>query len=347
MGAHRLGNGTIRVPIIFEVFAITTMGDRMMGSNAKGAILALMGFAVYSLHDVIIKVLGASYQPAQILFFSVLLGFPLTTVMLIRDSSGESLKPRRPLWTWIRTAAVCLTGLSAFYAFSKLPLAQTYAIIFATPLLITVLSIPILGETVRLRRWAAVIVGLLGVMVVLRPGETELGLGHLAALVAAFSSAIASIIVRKIGHEERSIVLLLYPMLANFVIMGAWLPFIYKPMPGMHLAGLGAIAAMALIAMMCMIFAYKVGEAVVVAPMQYSQILWASLYGWFFFGESVDTATMIGAAIIIASGLYILFREGNSDASENTPVLRTRSRPETGTAPRVGAYLLRMNKRKK
>lgn len=81
-----------------------------------------------------------------------------------------------------------------------------------------------------------------------------------------------------------------------------------------------------------------------VAPMQYSQILWASLYGWFIFGERVDGATMIGAAIIIAGGLYILFREGNSDASENTPVLRTRSRAETGTAPRVGTLLKRMNR---
>lgn len=313
----------------------------MLGPNAKAALLALCGFAFFSLHDVIIKALGASYSPVQIVFFSVLLGFPLTTIVLIRDTTIDSLVPRVPFWTWLRTVSAVVTGFTAFYAFSVLPLAQTYAIIFATPLLITILSIPILGERVRLRRWAAVIVGLIGVLIVLRPGQTELQLGHLAALLSAFGGALSSIIVRKIGSEERSIVLILYPMLANFVVMGAALAFVYKPMSGLDLGGQAVIALLALIATFLVIAAYKTGEAVVVAPMQYSQILWATFYGALFFDESLDAATVIGATVIIGSGLYILFREGKSKASENRPVLETRSRPETGTAPRVGALLRR------
>ncbi|MHC0052224.1 DMT family transporter [Actibacterium sp. D379-3] len=311
----------------------------MLGHNVKGALLALAGFAVFSTHDVVVKVLGAHYSPIQIVFFMVLLGFPLISLMLIRDASGESLRPRRPWWSLLRTVAVIVTGFSAFYAFSVLPLAQTYAILFATPLLITLLSIPILGETVRLRRWLAVIVGLIGVLVVLRPGQSALGAGHLAALAAAVGSAFASIIVRKIGQEERSVVLLLYPMIGNFVVMGAALPFVYRPMPIEHLGGLALIAGFALLAMLCMIQAYKAGEAVVVAPMQYSQILWATFYGYVFFGETLDAPTVIGAAIIIASGLYILFREGRGSVSENRPVLRTRTRPETGTYPRISTML--------
>lgn len=293
----------------------------------------------FSTHDAVIKTLGGSYAPFQMLFFSVLLGFPLVTIMLLRDQTVSNLIPRHPWWTLSRTVATVITGFSAFYAFTVLPLAQTYAIIFAAPLVITVLSIPILGETVRLRRWAAVIVGLIGVLVVLRPGQTELTLGHAAALAAAFFGAYASVVVRKIGREERSAVLMLYPMVANFVLMGALLPFVYVPMPIEDLGLMGVVATLGFGATLCLIAAYRLSDAVLVAPMQYSQILWATLYGFLFFDEFPDTGTAIGAGIIIASGLYIVFRETRPDASDQTPVLRTRSRAETGTAPRVSPML--------
>lgn len=309
-----------------------------MGPNTFGALLALLAFAIFATHDVIVKTLGAVYSPFQIVFFSVMFGFPLITLMLIRDPTPGTLRPNHPWWTLARTVATVITGFTAFYAFAVLPLAQTYAILFAAPLLITVLSIPILGETVRLRRWIAVIVGLCGVIIVLRPGVTDINQGHVAALVAAISSSFASIIVRKIGRDERSAVLLLYPMLANFVVMGAILPFVYVPMPVLHLAGLGVMSALAFIASALIIAAYKAAEAVIVAPMQYSQIIWATLFGTLLFDEVPDTMTLVGAAIVIASGLYIVLREGRQQASENTPVLNSRSRFETGTVPRTSLF---------
>ena len=316
-----------------------------MGSNTKGALIALLAFAIFSTHDIIVKFLGASYSPIQIVFFSVLFGFPWMTLMLIRDTSSGNLVPRHPWWTALRTGATTLTGISAFYAFSKLPLAQVYAILFAAPLLITILSIPILGEQVRLRRWVAVLIGLAGVLVVLRPGAEPLTLGHLAALFAAVGGALASIIVRKIGKDERSVVLLVYPMMTNFAIMGAALPFVYQPMPMEHMAGIAVMSIMALIASALVIAAYKAGEAVIVAPMQYSQIIWASIFGILLFGEPIDAATLLGAVIIIGSGIYIVLREGGSDASENTPVLRTRTRTETGTSLRIGPLIRARRKR--
>lgn len=310
-----------------------------MSSNAKGALLALIAFGLFSTHDVFIKTLGAIYSPIQIVFFSVLLSFPLATIMLMRDAKPGTLVPVHPWWMALRTLGAVITGVSAFYAFSNLPLTQTYAILFATPLLITVLSIPVLGETVRLPRWAAVIVGLLGVMVVLRPGTTDLTLGHAAAIVAAFSGAFASIVVRKIGAEERTVVLLLYPMVANFLVMGIALAFVYKPMPIEHLGMLGIISVMAWISGRFIIAAYQTGEAAIVAPMQYSQILWATAYGLIFFDESPDMYTGVGAAIIIASGLFIVFRESTSGNSENKPVLRTRSRIGTPGAFRISSLM--------
>lgn len=318
-----------------------------MGSNAKGALIALITFGIYSTHDVIVKFLGADYSPVQIVFFSVLLSFPLVSLMLIRDTTAGNLRPIHPWWTALRTVSAVITGLCAFYAFSVLPLAQTYAIIFAQPLLITVLAIPILGEQVRLRRWMAVLVGLAGVIVVLRPGATELTLGHAAALVAAVFGSLSSIIVRKIGQEERSVVLLLYPMTANFIIMGCALPFVYHPMPIEHLGSVALMALLALAGGALLITAYRSGEAVIVAPMQYSQLLWATLYGAIFFDEYPDSVTLLGAVLIIGSGVYIVLREGRAKSSENTPVLRTRTRIEFGTTLRIGPVLRMMKRREK
>ncbi|MCK0151382.1 DMT family transporter [Marivita sp. S6314] len=310
-----------------------------MSSNAKGAVLALIAFGLFSTHDVFIKTLGAVYSPIQIVFFSVLLSFPLATIMLMRDAKPGTLVPVHPWWMAVRTVAGVVTGVSAFYAFAHLPLTQTYAILFATPLIITILSIPILGETVRIMRWAAVIVGLLGVLVVLRPGTTDLTAGHIAAILAAFGGAFASIIVRKIGAEERTVVMLLYPMVGNFVVMGAALAFVYKPMPIEHLGMLAVISVMAWIAARFIIAAYQTGEAAIVAPMQYSQILWATVYGLLFFDERPDLYTAVGATIIIASGLFIVFRESKVGTSKTTPVLRTRTRVGTPSTLRLSGLM--------
>ncbi|MEM0936774.1 MAG: DMT family transporter [Pseudomonadota bacterium] len=317
-----------------------------MSPNTSGALLALLAFGLFSAHDAVVKYLGGTYAPFQIVFFSVLLSFPLATILLMRDRRDGTLIPRHPWWTALRTLAAVITGVSAFTAFSTLPLAQVYAILFATPLFITVLSIPVLGEVVRLRRWAAVIVGLCGVLVVLRPGAQAMELGHLAALIAAIGASVAAIVVRKIGREERPIVLMLYPMLANVLVMGAVLPFVYVPLPGIDLAALTLIALFAFCASLLIIAAYTRAEAVIVAPMQYSQIIWASIYGALFFGEALDGQTLLGAGIVIASGLYILLREGRAETTSQRPVLQTRSRPETGTYLRVGPLIQAAEERK-
>ena len=305
-----------------------------MSSNIKGALLALASFGLFATHDAIVKTMGASYSPIQLIFFSVLFSFPIALMLLMRDPKPGTLLPVHPWWIAFRTAAAVMTGLGAFYAFSVLPLAQVYAIIFATPLLITILSIPILKEQVRLRRWIAVIVGLVGVLVVVQPGEADLTLGHLAAFAAACGSAFASVVLRKIGPDERPVVIMLYPMMANFVLMGCALAFVYEPPPVEHLGYFAGMAILGSTAGLVIIAAYKAGEAVVVAPMQYSQILWATAFGVLFFDEWPDQTTLIGTAIIMASGLYILLREGRSGASENQPVLRTKLRPDTGTTLR-------------
>jgi len=285
---------------------------------------------------VLVKSLGGTYSPIQIIFFSVLFSFPVVTLILIRQERGDSsLRPNRPVMTLARTAAVVVTALSAFTAFSTLPLAQAYALLFATPLLITLLSIPVLGERVGLRRGGAVVVGLIGVLVVLRPGSTALSIGHAAGLTAALGAATAALLMRKIGGAERTVVLLLYPLLANIAVMGAMLPMVYEPMPLADLSALAALSLLSLVATAGMIVAYRLGEAVIVAPMQYSQIVWAALYGTLIFAEPLDAPTLAGAAIVIASGTYIVLRESGATISLTRPVLGSRARLEGGIVPQL------------
>ena len=165
-----------------------------MPPNAKGSLLALSAFAIFATHDVVIKVLGGTYSPIQIIFFTVLFSFPLLTFVMIRDSKGGSLVPVHPWWTAARTVSGALGAAGAFYAFSVLPLTQVYPILFAMPLLVTVLAIPLLGERVGLHRAMAVLVGLAGVIVVLQPGAAPLSFGHAAALLGAVFSAFSSVI---------------------------------------------------------------------------------------------------------------------------------------------------------
>ena len=120
----------------------------MTPGNIKGALLALLSMGLYSTHDVIIKLLGETYPALQVLFFSALLSFPPIALLLLRDPTPATLRPRNPFWVGLRSACIVISGVCGFYAFSTLPLAQVYSILFAAPMIVTVLSVPLLGEKV-------------------------------------------------------------------------------------------------------------------------------------------------------------------------------------------------------
>jgi drug/metabolite transporter (DMT)-like permease len=310
-----------------------------LSPNSAGAVFALIGFAVFSTHDLIIKQLGSTYSTFQIVFYTALFSFPLLTLVMIRDHKPTTLRPVHPYWIAVRSLAGVVSGLSAFYAISTLPLSQFYAFIFASPLLITLLAIPILGETVRLRRGLAVLVGLVGVLIVIRPGMAPFTDGHIAALIAAFAGAMVSIITRKIGRDERGVVMILYPMMTNLIVTAMALPFVYIPVPLEHLGLLAVDSVLVLIAMSLLVKAYTHADAILVAPMQYSQIIWATIFGIFLFNEYPAWQTYLGTTVIALSGFYILRREATGNVSSNTPVSKTRTRIGHTMAMRVGDAL--------
>ncbi len=275
----------------------------------RGGLFALAGFGTFAIHDMVIKTLGGEYAAPQILFFSILFGFPIIVTQLVCDKTPGTLLPKNPGWTALRTICVVLNGLFAFYAFSVLPLSEAYAILFTMPLIITLLSVPLLGERIGMPRAAAVLTGLAGVVIVLQPSASPLDLAHLGAMGAAICGALVGIAARKIGGQERTVVLLLYPMVASFLMLGAILPFVYKPMPLEHLALTACLAVLSVTGGLLIIMAYRHAETGIVAPMQYSQIIWALIFGWLIFGESVTLIMLMGILLIAGSGVFVLIRE--------------------------------------
>lgn len=306
-----------------------------MSATFKGLAAALIAFALFSTHDALIKSLGAGYPVFQIIFFSMLFAFVPMSMMMLADKAVDNFRPRHP-WLVLSRAGLAIIAMSCgFYAFTALPLAEVYALLFAMPLLITALSVPLLGETVRAQRWAAVIVGLVGVLIVLRPGVTEFTLGHAAALLAAFANALSTVLVRKLGAKERPAVLILYPMILSMLAMSMTLPVVYVPVQLLDLGMMAAIGFLSVVAQFGTITAYKAAPAAVVAPLQYSQILWATLFGMLFFSETPDLYVGIGSAIIIASGIFVVWRESRENVSLQRPVLKSANpRFDTGPQPK-------------
>jgi len=277
-------------------------------SNLRGALLSLAAFAMFAGVDVSIKVLGAGYNPFQIIFFVSLMTVPIAAVYAMADPVQTGLRPRRPGLMALRCIAMLGAGILATYAFSVLPLAQTYAIFFTMPIFIALLCVPVMGERIDLVRGLAILAGLGGVVVALDPGTATLQWGHLAALVGAMFGAANYVIIRKTGGVERAVVLQLYPVLTQLGVAGLVLPFVYVPMPGRDLALTGFMAALGFAGYLLIIAALRRAPGIVVAPMQYSQILWAAILGALLFDEVMSGRTIAGVVVIVVAGVAIVTR---------------------------------------
>jgi S-adenosylmethionine uptake transporter len=273
--------------------------------NLVGAGLGLAAFGAYACYDASAKFLGAGYHPLQIIFAAGTMCMPLLLLYVLLDPAPGSLRPRRPGLMALRVAGTLVNFILGVWAFTLLPLAEAYAIFFTMPLFIALLAVPMLGEKIDLTRGLAVLFGLVGVIVAIDPSRTTLGWGHAAALVGALVGAMNYIIVRKTGAVERTAVLLVWPLLVLFFVTAATMPFVYLPMPAADL-GIAAFMAVALIAgVLLIIAAYRRAPAIVVAPMQYSQIGWAALLGALFFDEAIGLRLMLGMVLVAIAGFVV------------------------------------------
>lgn len=291
-------------------------------SVARSTLIALLGFATFSVHDALIKTLS-DYSLFQIGFFAVLFSFVPFTLFMAIGSKEILLRPKLTGLVAIRCCSIFGSMVFAFYAFRTLPLSEVYALIFAAPIIITVLAIPVLGESVKLYRWLAVILGFCGVIVVLGPHQQHITLGHVAGLLAACCTSVTAVVTRLIGNRESSLTLIVYPLLANLTLCGIAMIWVYQPMPGIVLLTMGGIGLLAVIGQALLIYAYRNAPAQFIAPFQYSQMVWAVVIGNLFFSETPGRNVLLGTLVIVLSGILIVWRE--LTVSSNKPILSTRN----------------------
>jgi drug/metabolite transporter (DMT)-like permease len=190
-----------------------------------------------------------------------------------------------------------------------LPIAETSATAFVSPLFVTALSIVFLGESVGVRRWLATAVGLIGVMVILRPGSNAFHAAAFFPLVSALAWACTLIMTRMLSGREHAITTMTYSSIAGACVMCALVPFVWVT-PSWHDILFGVLIGVASTAgQWIVVLAFRYGDASVLAPFSYTQLLWVSILGFLIFGEVPDIWTVVGAAFIVTSGLYTAHRE--------------------------------------
>lgn len=269
----------------------------------------LVAVVVFSIMDVLIKWTSASYPTIQIVFFRAAFAFVPLSLFIARRGGIAALRTRRPMGHVWR----CLVGVASmflgFWALAVLPLADVIAIGFAGPIFLTALSVPLLGETVGWRRWSAVVAGFIGVVVMVRPGAGVFAPEALIPVGGAVGYAFAMVMVRKLTATESIAAIVFYFTLTGTAVSGALLPFVWVTPGWVDLALLVAIGLCGGIAQLLMTRAFQIAPASLIAPFEYSAMIWAIGFGWLIWDELPDAAIWTGSTIVIASGLYILHRE--------------------------------------
>lgn len=275
----------------------------------RGILFMLLGAALLTVNDTMLKWLTGGYPTGQIMFMRGLF-VVLPVAMLVWRAGGPTVLRVDSLGAHALRAGCVLTGTFLFITgLSFLPLAEAIAITFAGPLFVTALATPMLGEVVGWRRWTAVLVGFIGVLIITRPTGAAIQWAALLPLTASLTGALRDLITRKISTSESSLALLVTSTVGVVLAGLATAPFGWRPIAGFDLALMAASGIVIGCAHFLLIECFRLAEAALVAPFKYSNLLWAILFGFVVWGDLPDGWTLAGAAIVVASGLYILRRE--------------------------------------
>ncbi len=274
----------------------------------RGIALSVGSTVLFAISDATAKVLTAHLAVVEIAWLRYVI-FVVMAAVLVRRARPRAVWPHSPALQVTR--GLCLVGSALLFVFGlrRLPLAEASTISFVSPVLTTMLSVPLLGERVGIRRWVAVMAGLAGVVVVMRPGWAGFQPAALFPLGSALCWALALVITRRMADTERPSTTVLWSACVGAAVLSLLLPFDASwPTPGqLGLAGLLGVLASA--GQSIVVLAYRHAPASVLAPFSYAQLVWAGFAGWLVFGNLPDHWTLVGAAIIAASGLYTAHRE--------------------------------------
>lgn len=277
-------------------------------NNRRGVLLILLAFAVFSGTDALVK-LSAEHLPApQVTLLVTIAAFVLLCGHAALTGNVRRLFPRAPTLAFARALLLAGDTLLIHYAFARLPLSEAYLLAFLTPILVAVMSLFLLRERLSLAGWAGVMLGFAGVAVALRPGVAPLNLGHAAALGSAVLFALSLILLRKTEVEESDEALLasLFVVLIPLALAAALIDEGLSPVRLPQAALMAAGGVLLLVGHGLLIRAFRVAQASIVAPFQYSQIIWGCLYGALLFAAPIEIHTLAGAAVIIVSGWLVL-----------------------------------------
>lgn len=287
-------------------------------SPGKGVAYMLAAAATLTVMDAGVKWLTDHYSVPQIGFMRYAIGILVAVGFALRLGGLPTLRTSRPGGHALRSVFNLGTMLTFYYALALLPLADSIAIGYAAPLIMTALSVPLLGERVGVRRWSAVIVGFVGVVVILRPSAAGISPGAMFALAAALLYALTLVTSRQLSATESSHTILFYYSLFVVVALAGVMPFVWVTP---RLEDLWLIFFVGVAGSFGQFFlnqAFRYGEVSLLAPLDYSGLVWAALLGFLLWGDIPGTFVWVGAAIIVTAGIYIVRREA---------MLRRRGKP--------------------
>jgi drug/metabolite transporter (DMT)-like permease len=274
----------------------------------RGIVLAVFATMLFATADTIAKYLSNSMPIVEFIWIRYVL-FVVFAVGLSARMKLRALRPRAPKLQILRGVCVVTSSVLFVYGVHRMTMAQATTISFLSPLLVTILAIPLLGEIVGIRRWAAVGAGLVGMLIVVRPGLDGFQPAAVFGICSAIAWTLALIITRKIANTDAPQTTMLISAAFGAVVLTALLPFeaVWPTLWQLSLAI--AMGVLASVGQWLIILAHRLAPASTLAPLFYTQLLWVTLSGFLVFGNLPDVWTIIGATIIVLSGLYTAHRE--------------------------------------
>lgn len=291
--------------------------------TGTGIALMLLGIFLFTLNDTLGKWLVAEYTVGQLLLLRSIAALLILAPAIWQAGIARTLKVERPLLHLLRLALIIVEVAAFYWAVRYLPLADVTIFYMAAPLFVTALSVPLLGEAVGPRRWAAVLVGFGGVLMILQPSGAAFTLPALIAIAGSLLFALMMIVTRML-RTTGGLTLITWQTLGVGLAGGASVPFAWVPPTPLDFFLLASLGIAATAAHVCVNRSLQIAPAAVVVPFQYTMIVWAVILGFLVFGDMPEPVVLAGAAVIVGAGLYVFRREqatGQGAAAE---------RPATG-----------------
>jgi drug/metabolite transporter (DMT)-like permease len=277
----------------------------------RAVLLMVTGCLLFSIMGALVKLLGQQLDSFQIAFFRCFFGFTAILPFALLKPGRHALRTTHFYGHFLRGALGVAAIVAGFYATTRLPLTNSTAISFTAPLFMILTAIFLLGEKVRWRRGLATIAGFIGVLVMVRPDSGTLDMGAMVGLFGAFLGALSTTLIKRLSATEEALTILVYFGLFSSILTAIPAYFVWRPLTGAELGLLALVGAVGAVGQFCQVRAFAAGELMAVAPIDYSRLLFAGIIGFLLFAELPDRYTLVGAAIIIGSTLYIACREAH------------------------------------